>query len=68
MVRTNPDNGYRIEMPPGEYLAVAADVIEQGEWSDPDFLKRVRTLAVPVSLAEGEHKVVPLTLTSLPRQ
>jgi hypothetical protein len=67
MSRPNPDNQYRVQVPPGEYLAIAVDFVEQGEWSEPEFLERVRERAVPFSLAEGEHNTLGLTLVSLSR-
>jgi hypothetical protein len=67
MSRPNPDNQYRVQAPPGEYLAIAVDVLEEGEWSEPDFLERVRERAVRLSLAEGDHKPLDLTLVSLAR-
>jgi hypothetical protein len=67
MSRPNPDNQYRVQVPPGEYFAIAVDFVEQGEWSEPDFLERVRERAVPFSLVEGEHKPLGLTLVSLSR-
>jgi hypothetical protein len=67
MSRPNPDNQYRVLAPPGEYLAIAVDFVEEGEWSEADFLERVRERAVPFSLAEGEHKPLDLTLVSLAR-
>jgi hypothetical protein len=65
MSRPNPDNQYRVQVPPGEYLAIAVDALEEGEWSEPDFLERVRERAVRFSLAEGDHKPLDLTLISL---
>ena len=65
MARPNPDNQYRVQVPPGEYLAIAVDFVEQGEWAEPDFLARVRERAVPFSMAEGEHKTLTLTLVTL---
>jgi hypothetical protein len=67
MSRPNPDNQYRVQAPPGEYLAIAVDVLDEGEWSEPDFLERVRERAVRLSLAEGDHKPLDLTLVSLAR-
>jgi hypothetical protein len=67
MSRPNPDNQYRVLVPPGEYLAIAVDFVEQGEWSEPEFLERVRGRAVPFSLAEGDHNTLGLTLVSLSR-
>jgi hypothetical protein len=67
MSRPNTDNQYRVLVPAGEYLAIAVDFVEQGEWSETDFLERVRDRAVPFSIAEGEHKPLDLTLVSLAR-
>jgi len=67
MGRPNPDNQYRVQVPPGEYLAIAIDFVEQGEWSEPDFLERVSGRAVPFTLAEGDHKTLALTLVPLSR-
>jgi len=67
MGRPSPDSEYRIQVPPGEYLAIAVDSIERGEWTDPDFLERVRGRAVPFSLADGEHKTVPLAVVTVTR-
>jgi protocatechuate 3,4-dioxygenase beta subunit len=67
MSRPNTDSQFRVQVPPGEYLAIAVEFVEQGEWSDPDFLARVRERAVPFTLAEGEHKTLALTLVALSR-
>jgi hypothetical protein len=67
MSRPNPDSEYRVQVPPGEYFAIAVDFVEQGEWSNPDFLERVRERAVPFSLAEGDRTPLGLTLVSLVR-
>lgn len=40
------------------YLIAAVDGLEDGEGDDPDFLVRVRDLATPFDLAEGERILV----------
>ncbi len=63
--RPNPDNQFRILVPPGEYLAVALDYVPPGEEiSDPAFLEPLRDRAIPVSLRDGDHKTLDLTVTS----
>jgi len=47
-------------LPPGGYLAVAVNYLEEGEGTDPEFLARLRSRASSVSLREGETKTVEL--------
>jgi hypothetical protein len=55
--RTGPDGTYRFPgLPPADYLVVAVDDVEQGEWFDPAFLERMRRHAVRVRLSEGEQQ------------
>jgi hypothetical protein len=49
-------------LPPEEYLAVAVDYLEDGEETDPDFLKRMRERATRFSLREGERRAIDLRL------
>ena len=59
--RADQNGSYRFDsLPPGEYLIVATDDVEQGEWFDPAFLESVRDKAVGVTLAEGEQKIQAL--------
>jgi hypothetical protein len=65
-VRTVTADGgtYRIaDLPEGtRYLAAAIDGLEDGEGDDPDFLARIRDLATSFDLAEGEKRVINLTV------
>ena len=59
--RTNQYGVYRIRgLPPGDYLIVATDDVEQGEWFDPAYLAEVRAGAKRLSLTEGETKTEDL--------
>jgi hypothetical protein len=50
-------------LPPNEqYRAIAVDYLEDGEESDPDFLKRMRDRATRFSLTEGEQRSLDLRL------
>jgi Carboxypeptidase regulatory-like domain len=48
--------------PPGEYLAVAVQALEDGQAADPEFLASVESLAARVTVEEGESKTVNLEL------
>jgi len=48
------------QLPAGRYLAAALPYIEDGEQSDPEFLERLRSVATPFTLAEGEQKALAL--------
>lgn len=59
--RADQNGAYRFNnLPPGEYLLVATDDVEQGEWFDPAFLASVRDKGLRITLAEGEEKVQTL--------
>ncbi len=55
--RTDQAGAYRIRgLPPGDYLVLAVDDVEQGEWFDPAFLADAQAAAKKLSLSEGEKK------------
>jgi hypothetical protein len=63
--RPDQDGRFKISgLPPGEYYVVAVDRLEQGQSSDPEFLERVRSRAVSLSLREGETKTLELSLNT----
>ena len=67
-VRSDPSGAYRIRnLPPGDYLLVATEDVEQGEWFDPAFLENVRAGAQRVSLSEGDRKAQELRVSSSAR-
>jgi hypothetical protein len=50
-------------LPPNEdYRAIAVDYLEEGEETDPDFLKRMSDRATRFSLREGEQRTLDLRL------
>ena len=49
-------------LPPENYLAVAVDYLEDGEETDPEFLKRMRERATRFSVREGERRTLDLRL------
>jgi hypothetical protein len=66
-VRTGrPDQEGRFQirgLPPGRYLAVAVEYLEQGAESDPDQLERLKQSGTPLSLDEGETRQLELKLS-----
>jgi hypothetical protein len=54
-------------LPAGEYYAAAVEVVEQGEWFDPQFLEAIAPGATRVSLADGDVKSIDVR-TVAPRQ
>jgi Carboxypeptidase regulatory-like domain len=66
-VRTGrPDQEGRFQvrgLPPGRYLAVAVEYLEQGAESDPEQLERLKQAATPLSLDEGETRQLELKLS-----
>jgi len=49
-------------LPPGDYLAIAVDYVEQGEWRDPEWLARAARSATRFTLDEGATKTLTLKL------
>lgn len=63
--RPDQDGRYKItSLPPGQYCVIALDYIDSGEWTDSEFLDRVRSKATTFSVNEGETKSVDLKVTS----
>jgi hypothetical protein len=63
--RPNQEGAFSLKgLPPGRYLAVAIDSLENGAQNDPALLGRLRPKAKPFSLAEGQ--AVSLTLDISP--
>jgi len=48
--------------PPGEYLAVAVQALEDGQSGDPEFLASIEPFATRLTMEEGESKTVNLEL------
>jgi hypothetical protein len=59
--RTDASGAFHLRgLPAGDYLIVAVDDVEQGEWFDPAYLEQARTGATRVTLSEGEKKTQDL--------
>jgi hypothetical protein len=63
--RPDQQGRYEIQgLPPGDYLAVAIDYVEEGVWNDPDYLESIRHLGQALTLAEGDTRPVSLRLVT----
>jgi protocatechuate 3,4-dioxygenase beta subunit len=63
--RPDQDGRYKVNgLPPGEYRVIALDYVDQNEWSDPEFLEKIRAGATAFSISEGEAKSVDLRITT----
>lgn len=59
--RTDQAGAYRVNaLPPGDYLVIAIDDAEQGEWFDPAFLEQVKSAGTKVRLDEGDQRTQDL--------
>ena len=62
---TRPDQQgqWRIKgLPPGEFLAVAVDYVEDGQWNDPEYLESVRRYGQKLTLADADAQTVSLRM------
>ena len=50
------------ELRPGSYLLALTDSVEPDEWLDPEFLKKLLTASIPVSVGDGEKRVQDLRI------
>ena len=66
--RPDQEGRFRITaVPPGEYLAVAVQGLEDGQTSDSEFLAAIDDYAERVSIKPGETKTMAVGLTAIPR-
>jgi hypothetical protein len=64
-VRPDQQGRYEIKgLPPGEYLAVALNYIEDGIWNDPEYLESIRRYAQKLTLNEGASQSPALKLVT----
>jgi hypothetical protein len=51
-------------LPPGDYLAVALEYVEDGSWNDPEYLESIRRYGQRVKLLDSGSQTIALKLTS----
>lgn len=60
-VRPDQQGTYEIRgLPPGDYLAVAVEYVEDGLWNDPEYLDSLRQSANKLTLADGQSQSIAL--------
>ena len=60
-VRPDQQGRYQIQgLPPGEYLAVAVDYVEDGVWNDAEYLDSIRRHGQRLTLGEAESRSLSL--------
>jgi hypothetical protein len=63
--RPDQDGKYKaLNLPPGDYYAIALDYVEQGANTDPEFLDRIKERATEFPMTEGETKGLDLKLVT----
>jgi hypothetical protein len=61
--RPDQDGRFKITgLAPSDYYVVAVDKVEQGQFTDQDFLDAIRPKATAISLHEGETRTVDLRI------
>lgn len=60
-VRPDQQGKYQIQgLPPGEYLAVAVDYVEEGSWNDPEYLESLRRHGQRLTLRDAESRTLSI--------
>ena len=67
LIRTSfaQQSGYYVvgDLPAVPYRAIALASLSRDAWTDPDVLERLRSLATPVRLQEGQQHTLSLKLS-----
>jgi hypothetical protein len=63
--RPDQDGRFKVSgMAPADYYIIALDKLEPGQWTDADFLDRVRSKANAITIHEGETRMVDMRIQS----
>jgi hypothetical protein len=63
--RPDQQGQYQIKgLPPGDYLAVAVDYVQEGMWNDPEYLDSIRRYAQKVTLADASTQSLSLKIVA----
>jgi hypothetical protein len=61
--RPDQSGGFSIRVPPGGYFMTALEYLQPGQERERATLERLRRLARPIALVEGQTETATLTLT-----
>lgn len=63
--RPDQQGQYQIKgLPPGEYLAVAVDYVQEGMWNDPEYLESIRRYGQKITLTDGATQPISLKIVT----
>jgi hypothetical protein len=63
--RPDQDGRFKVPgLPPGEYHIVALDYVDADQWTEPEYLERIRGKATSVTIGEGETKSIELKINT----
>lgn len=51
-------------LPAGEYLAVAVDTVEEGQWNEPEYLESIRRYGQKLALSDAASQSIALKLVA----
>jgi protocatechuate 3,4-dioxygenase beta subunit len=61
--RPDQQGQYQIKgLPPGEYLAVAVDYVQDGMWNDPEYLESIRRHGQKLTLVDASTQTIQLRI------
>ena len=63
--RSDAAGSYQLAaVPPGDYLIVAVDDVDQGEWFDPSYLDQIRNRSTKIKIEEGDQRMQDLKVSA----
>jgi hypothetical protein len=63
LVRADQNGRYEVrDLLPGRYVAVAVEDVDESEWSNPDYVRRVRGTGTPVAVSANQTTTLTLEL------
>jgi carboxypeptidase family protein len=63
--RPDQDGRFKVSgMAPADYHIIAIDKLEPGQWTDPEFLERMRSKAASITIGDGETRTLDLKINT----
>jgi protocatechuate 3,4-dioxygenase beta subunit len=64
--RTDSSGSYHLSaVPAGDYLVIAVEEVDQGEWFDPSYLDQIRSRATKIRIDEGDQRTQDLKVAPM---
>jgi hypothetical protein len=65
--RTDQEGRFKVSgLPSGDYYAIAIESADSSDWTNPEYLERLRGKATSVTVDEGETRSVDLKINTIP--